>query len=203
MSHGNKNPAGHDPDRRAQSGEQATPKGNYEVGYGRPPAHSRFQPGQSGNPRGRPKGRRNLNTELREVMTQKFTMRSGDTVHSLSLPAAAAFKHGEKAAKGDARSASIVLNLADKIGMFDQDDEKEASSLTDASSTTPVERRPSDWLFENLQLDLLTRKEKAELARFAGIIDLGGDTFALNEADLLRAKAIVDKGRGKDITPSK
>ena len=31
----------------------------YAVGYGKPPAHSRFTPGQSGNPKGRPKGARN------------------------------------------------------------------------------------------------------------------------------------------------
>lgn len=33
--------------------------GNYEVGYGKPPKHSQFQPGQSGNRRGRPKGASN------------------------------------------------------------------------------------------------------------------------------------------------
>jgi Family of unknown function (DUF5681) len=30
--------------------------GDYEVGYGKPPARSRFSKGQSGNPKGRPKG---------------------------------------------------------------------------------------------------------------------------------------------------
>ena len=29
---------------------------NYEVGWGRPPQASRWRPGQSGNPKGRPKG---------------------------------------------------------------------------------------------------------------------------------------------------
>jgi hypothetical protein len=33
--------------------------GDHDVGYGRPPKHSQFKPGQSGNPRGRPKGARN------------------------------------------------------------------------------------------------------------------------------------------------
>ena len=32
------------------------PSGNYAVGYGRPPSHSRFRKGVSGNPRGRPRG---------------------------------------------------------------------------------------------------------------------------------------------------
>ena len=34
----------------------------YEVGYGRPPSATRFQPGQSGNPKGRPKGTRNASS---------------------------------------------------------------------------------------------------------------------------------------------
>jgi hypothetical protein len=32
-------------------------KGEYEVGYGKPPSHTKYKPGQSGNPRGRPKRR--------------------------------------------------------------------------------------------------------------------------------------------------
>ena len=31
-------------------------KSSSETGYGNPPIHSQFKPGQSGNPRGRPKG---------------------------------------------------------------------------------------------------------------------------------------------------
>ena len=34
---------------------------DYDVGYRKPPRHTRFTKGQSGNPRGRPPGAKNLN----------------------------------------------------------------------------------------------------------------------------------------------
>jgi len=43
---------------------------DYKVGYRRPPEHSRFRPGQSGNPRGRPRQRRNFRTVLDDTLQQ-------------------------------------------------------------------------------------------------------------------------------------
>ena len=40
----------------------------FEIGYSRPPRHSRFVPGQSGNPRGRQKGVRNLATDVKRTL---------------------------------------------------------------------------------------------------------------------------------------
>jgi hypothetical protein len=45
-------------------------QGDYEVGYGKPPRHTQFKRGQSGNPRGRPSGSKNFATLLSEVLNE-------------------------------------------------------------------------------------------------------------------------------------
>ena len=44
---------------------------DYEVGYGKPPKHTRFRKGQSGNFLGRPKGSTNVQTEMKRLLVAK------------------------------------------------------------------------------------------------------------------------------------
>ncbi len=67
----------HDTSQEASPPDQAHGPGEYEVGYGRPPLASRFQPGRSGNPKGRPKGAKNLTTLTREKLDAKVSVREG------------------------------------------------------------------------------------------------------------------------------
>jgi len=95
-------------------------KGDYQVGYGRPPDSTRFKKGQSGNPRGRPKGAKNIATYLGEILEQRISVREGDKVRKMSK--VEAMLHGLvlKAMKGDTKALSSMIALARLCGLFDQ-----------------------------------------------------------------------------------
>ena len=55
-----------------------------KTGYGNPPKHTQFKPGQSGNPAGRPKGAKNLKTDLEEEMRELIVVREGGNTKTVS-----------------------------------------------------------------------------------------------------------------------
>jgi hypothetical protein len=176
----------------------------YAVGYCRPPIETRFQKGKSGYPAGRPKGRRNVKSELKEIARRNVKIRDGDKEREMSLLAANFFAHAIKGAKGDVRSTTLVLNLADRVGLMNSEDGADNRLWCEDAGGVALGRNstaPSSGLFENLDPDRLSREEQAELSRLAQIIDLGGDITALSTGDFEEVKRIVNKGRGKDVTP--
>jgi hypothetical protein len=194
--------------REPDAASEQPRKGGYLVGKYRPPLHTRWQPGQSGNPKGRPKGRSNVKTELERIVSKKVTVRDGETDHKLTLVGANVLAHGVKGAKGDVRSAGLFLSNAHKLGLLNEEDgtpTENAMGGDQHANAVLIGRanksRPSDTLFEYLDLSLLSREEQIELSRLAEVIDLGGDITALSAADFERVKHIVNKGQGKDITP--
>lgn len=83
----------------------------YEVGYKKPPKHTRFQKGQSGNPNGRPKGSKNLATDLMEEMQEQIQVREGSTPKRLSKQRAMVKSLMAKAIKGDPRAVGQIVNI--------------------------------------------------------------------------------------------
>jgi hypothetical protein len=94
--------------------------GASRVGYKRPPQHSKFQPGQSGNPKGRPKGALNLETDLTQELSEKIVIREGERSLELSKQRALLKSVVAKAFKGDIRAASLVFQLMAKFVVLEE-----------------------------------------------------------------------------------
>jgi hypothetical protein len=83
----------------------------YEIGYGRPPKQHRFRRGQSGNPRGRPKGAKNTSTLTREILDKKIEFPSETGDRKISRREAILTRLAEFALDGDTRSAAFLFRL--------------------------------------------------------------------------------------------
>jgi hypothetical protein len=89
---------------------------DYEVGYRRPPRASQFQPGTSGNPRGRRKGSRSVGAILNGIMSQKVTVSEGGRTRRVSRLEVMLLRLANDAARGDARVTKLLLELNDRYG---------------------------------------------------------------------------------------
>jgi hypothetical protein len=90
-------------------------KKDYEVGYGKPPKHTRFKPGRSGNPRGRAKETRNLRTDLAEELAERIAISEGGRRRAVSRQRGMLKQMMAKALKGDVRAANTVLGLVERL----------------------------------------------------------------------------------------
>jgi hypothetical protein len=87
-------------------------EGSYEVGFSRPPKQNRFRPGKSGNPAGRPKGRRNLATVLEKSLQEKVVITENGTRKVITKLEAAVKQLVNKAAGGDLNALRHLIALA-------------------------------------------------------------------------------------------
>jgi len=83
----------------------------YEVGYGRPPRHSQFKKGQSGNPNGRPKGSLNLGTVLERTLRETVVINENGQRHQITKMEAAIKQLANKSAAGDLRAIKFLALL--------------------------------------------------------------------------------------------
>nr|WP_281721808.1 DUF5681 domain-containing protein [Nitrosomonas nitrosa] len=82
-----------------------------KIGYRKPPAHSRFKKGQSGNPSGRRKGSRNLATVLERELAQRVTIVEGGRKMRLTKQEVVVKSAINKAMKGDGRAFNTIMTL--------------------------------------------------------------------------------------------
>ena len=90
-------------------------KGDYEVGYGKPPRHTQFKKGQSGNPRGRPSGAKNLSTLLSEALNELVIVAENGRRRRITKRKAIIMQLVNQAAKGDWRRAKLLVDIEHDI----------------------------------------------------------------------------------------
>jgi len=86
--------------------------GDYEVGYGRPPKHTRFVPGQSGNKKGRPKRKRDAAQLAEAALNRKVTVVENGVRTKMTVENIAYRKLADRALSGDSKALGFLLNLA-------------------------------------------------------------------------------------------
>jgi hypothetical protein len=111
------------------SGSDRMNGARYEVGYCKPPEHSRFQPGRSGNPSGRPKGTQNFKTLFQKIMKEQIALREGTTTKKISKAEAILRGLTIGALKGDARSMMTLIKLAEHAGEFETEATNQALTI--------------------------------------------------------------------------
>jgi hypothetical protein len=119
------------------------PKGEYDVGYGRPPAAHRFKHGNKANPKGRKKGSRNRKIVIHEVLFEAVTVREGGEIRQMPALVAVLKKLLSKALAGDNKAALTIIGIAQKEGILTPEQEQavEGLSESDLAIMEDVKRR--------------------------------------------------------------
>ena len=83
----------------------------YKVGYGKPPRHTRFVKGRSGNPRGRPLGAKNMKTLLSKALNELVVVTEPGGRRKVSKREAIVTQLVNRSAKADYRAIQILLGM--------------------------------------------------------------------------------------------
>ena len=113
----------------------ADQEGNYEVGYGKPPRHTRFQKGRSGNPAGRPRGKKNLATLLSDALDQKIIVVESGRRKKISKREAIVTQLVNKCASADLKATQILLAMLRDV------ETRADSGCADIGSLTEADRQ--------------------------------------------------------------
>src|SRR5438105_10771914 len=101
------------------------------VGYKRPPTDTRFNPGRSGNPKGRPRGRPNAANVFQSAFNKPVPVRQGGRTRNMPTCEAIIRSLVGKAVQGDTRSLTAVMEIIEMTGRTDDitDEQREKIAM--------------------------------------------------------------------------
>ena len=122
---------------------------DYEVGYGKPPPHTRFVKGQSGNPRGRPPGAKNMKTLLTKALNELVVVTDNGGRRKVSKREAIITQLVNRSAKADFKAIQILLGMI-----------RDIESDTDPHSADPTYTEADEQIMQRIQARYLGRKNE-------------------------------------------
>ena len=123
-------------------------KCDYEVGYRKPPRQTRFTKGQSGNPRGRSPGAKNLKTLVSDALNEFVIVSENGVRRKITKREAIVTQLVNRSASADFRAIKILLDMV-----------RDIESQTEPAS---VETSPFSEADEKVLEQLKARFSKAE-----------------------------------------
>jgi Family of unknown function (DUF5681) len=123
-------------------------KGPFEVGFGKPPRPTRFKPGQSGNPNGRPRGAKNFAIAIGQELDSRVTVTENGRRRRISKREVIAKHLVNKAASGDLKAIPLLLNEA----RARENDPADAASAQ--VFDTPEDRKVLDGIIARIRSSL-------------------------------------------------
>ncbi|MBA8910822.1 DUF5681 domain-containing protein [Aminobacter ciceronei] len=119
----------------------------YDVGYGKPPKATRFKPGKSGNPKGRPKESLSLKTILQRELKQMIEIRDGDGTRRITKREALVKTLMVKAIKGDLSTVKALIVIAGE-------DTEPENNTVDEQALSPADQAQLRHLLGDTALDM-------------------------------------------------
>ena len=122
---------------------------DYEVGYGKPPEHTRFVKGHSGNPRGRPPGAKNIKTLLTRALNELVVVTDHGGRRQVSKRQAIVNQIVNRAARPDFKAIPILLGML-------RDTERDS----DPAHADPILTEADEQIIERLRARFRSEKDK-------------------------------------------
>lgn len=127
--------------------KERRPGDSYEVGFGKPPKRTRFKKGRSGNPKGRPRKKPDLYSELTKVLRENVTITVDGQQEKVTVQQALLRRLRDQARRGELWAQKLI--------------QKVVGALPESGS----ERAPVDMQAFGARFDLLMKeaaRKKAE-----------------------------------------
>jgi hypothetical protein len=150
--------------------EKKFPRPDYEVGYGKPPRHTRFKKGQTGRRKNSSPRSENSLDIFKRVCAEPVRGREGDIDRTMTRGESVLFCNHQLALKQQAGAMANMTLLAEQNGHFmDQEDQRQTGGVI--AMPEPISSEEYEKWATVYQQAMLEERELEELKANYGISD--------------------------------